>query len=99
MRTQLLIAVLLPGVALAQATKLSSETKVESSTTTPTAKSEASTEKTFQQKSDGTSTTVVEHTTAYKSQHSPTKKTHTKQTVERSANGSVTKSESVSEKK
>ncbi len=102
MRTQLITAVcagLLSTVALAQATKMSSETKVESTATTPTSKSEAMTDKTVQRKSDGSSTTVVEHTTTQQADYKPTQKTHTKQTVERSPTGSVTKSETVNESK
>jgi hypothetical protein len=100
MRKQLLMAALVvPSLALAQATKMTSETKVESTTATPSTKSDATSDKTVQQKSDGSSSTTVEKTATQKSSAHPTHKTHTKTTVEKDAAGSVTKSESVQDKK
>jgi hypothetical protein len=100
MRKQMLMAALIvPSLALAQATKMSSETKVESTTTTPSTKSEVTSDKTVKQKTDGTSSTVVEQTATQKSSAKPTHKTYSKTTVEKNAAGSVTKSETEQEKK
>jgi hypothetical protein len=100
MRMQLLAAALVvPSLAFAQATKMSSETKVETTTTTPSTKSEVTSDKTVKQKTDGSSSTVVEKTATQKSSAQPTHKTHTKTTVEKNAAGSVTKSETVQDKK
>lgn len=100
MRKQLLMtALVLPGLAFAQATKMSSETKVESTTSTPATKTQVTSDKTVKEKTDGSSSTVVEHTATHQASSKPTHKTHTKTTVEKNAAGSVTKSETVEEKK
>jgi hypothetical protein len=100
MRRQLLMAALVgPSLALAQAAKMSSETKVETTTTTPSTKTQVTTDRTVKQKTDGSSSTVVEKTATRKASAQPTHKTHTKTTVERNAAGSVTKAETEQEKK
>ncbi len=100
MRKQLLIgALVFPCLALGQATKTSSETKVESTTKTPDTKSDVTTDKTVKQNTDGSSSTVVEHSAKKEASSQPTKKVHTKKTVEKDANGNVTKSEMVQDKK
>jgi hypothetical protein len=101
MRKHLLLAVLsLPALALAQVTPKTSETKVESTTTTPSTTDSAKTEKTVKQKSDGSSSTVVEHTAKHDAPGTKSdKKTHSKSTVEKDASGTVTKTEATAEKK
>jgi hypothetical protein len=100
MRKQLLIgALVIPCLALAQATKTTSETKVESTTNTPNTQSDVTTDKTVKQKTDGSTSSTMEHTTTQKASSQPTKKTHTKKTVEKDANGNVTKSETINDKK
>jgi len=100
MRTQILMAALvMPSLALAQATKMSSETKVETTTTTPSTKTQVTSDKTVSQRTDGSSSTVVEKMATQKSPAKPTHKTYTKTTVEKNAAGSVTKSETEQEKK
>lgn len=100
MRRQLLIgALVLPCLALGQATKTSSETKVESTTKTPDSKTDATTDKTVEHKTDGSTSTVVEHSAKSTGTSKPTHKTHTKKTVEKDASGNVTKSETVQDKK
>jgi hypothetical protein len=100
MSKHLLFAVLaVPTLALAQATPKTSETKVESTTTTPSTTDSSKTEKTVKQKSDGSTTTVVEHKAKHDAPGTKDKATHTKSTVEKNASGSVTKSESSTEKK
>jgi hypothetical protein len=100
MRKQLLMAALaVPSLALAQATKMSSETKVESTTTTPSTKTQVTTDRTVKQKTDGSSSTVIEKSATQKASAQPTHKTHTKTTVEKSADGTVTKAETETDKK
>ena len=97
---QLVVAALVvPTLALAQATKSSAETKVESTTITPSSKTQVTSDKTVKEKSDGSSTTVVEHTATKQASAKPTHKTHTKTTVDKDAAGSVTKTQTVEEKK
>jgi hypothetical protein len=100
MRKQLLMAALaVPSLALAQATKMSSETKVETTTTTPSTKTQVTTDKTVNQKTDGSSSMMVEKTATQKASAQPTHKTHTKTTLEKNAAGTVTKAETETDKK
>jgi hypothetical protein len=100
MRKQLLIgALVFPALVFAQATKMTSETKGESTTTTPSTKDQVKTDKTVEKKTNGSSSTTVEKTATHQAADQPTKKTHTKKSVDKSPNGTVTKSETVNEKK
>ncbi len=96
MRTQMVMVVRCPPSRWPRSRRCPAETKVESA---PTSKSQATTDRTVQQKTERSSTTVVEHTTIHPAKQKPTQKTHSKQTVERSPTGSVSKSETVNESK
>jgi hypothetical protein len=99
MRKQILVgALVLPCLAFAQATKTSSETKAESTTTTPDTKTKTTSEKMVKQNADGSSSAVTEKSAKSEATGQPTKKTHTKKTVEKAPDGTVTKSETVKDK-
>jgi hypothetical protein len=100
MRKQILIgALVLPCLAFAQATKTSSETKVESTTSTPDTNTKATSDKTVKTNADGSSSAVTEKSAKSAATGQPTKKSHTKKTVEKAPDGTVTKSETVKDSK
>jgi hypothetical protein len=99
MRKQVLIgALVFPCLAFAQATKTSSETKVESTTTTPDTKTKVTSDKMVKQNTDGSSSAVTEKSAKSEATGQPTKKSHTKKTVEKAPDGTVTKSETLKDK-